>query len=158
MGSVVERKRDPKDKWILIYFVMFFGLIIVVNSIFIYFAINSHSGVVIKKPYERGLTYDETLHKSKAQPKLNDNVSYKGGVLSWTLKDEAGHAIENGIAQAMLIRPVQDGHDFKVMLEHAGGGIYKTILNTPLKGQWDVRLKVTWDNTQYQAAQTILVE
>lgn len=158
MGNAIEHKRDPKDKWILIYFVMFFGLIIVVNSIFMYFALSSHSGVVIKKPYERGLAFDEVLHKSKAQPKLNDEVAFKGGVLSWTLKDEAGQIIENGAVEAKLFRPVHDGHDFKVMLEHVGGGVYATQLNAPLKGQWDVRLKVTWDNKKYQAAQTILVE
>ncbi len=158
MNVIPETKRSPKDKWILVYFVLFFGLIIAVNSVFIYFAINSHSGVIIDKPYEKGLSYDETLDKAKSQPKLKDQISFKNDVLVWSLKDEQGKPIEYAVVEASLIREVQDGHDYKVALEHEGGGVYKAKLNAPLKGRWKVRLKAIWNNKQYQAVQTLLID
>ena len=54
-----------KGTWVLFSFVAFFGVIIAVNSVFITTALNSHSGVVTKQPYEKGLAYNQYLEKAE---------------------------------------------------------------------------------------------
>ena len=54
-------KRSPKDKYILFAFLAFFGVIFVLDGIFVYTAISTQTGVIAEKAYEKGLNYNETL-------------------------------------------------------------------------------------------------
>ena len=150
MDTQTDAKQDSYGKRVLLYFVMFFGVIIVVNAVFIYSALNSFTGVVTENPYEKGLAYNETLAKAKEQPKMNDRVSYNNGILQWNLVDNENIAIDTATVTASLVRPVQDGYDFDTTLKNAGNGEYKATLDLPLKGLWQAHLKATWNNTQYQ--------
>ncbi len=153
-----KRKRDPKDKWILISFLSFFGVIFAVNGVFIYLALDTHTGVIVEKPYEKGLAFNDTLEKAKTQPVMNDRVSHKGARLIWEIKDAQNKPIENAVVRANLVRPVQDGYDFDVILEHVGEGVYEEDLDLPLQGQWHVQLDATWNNTKYQTHYSFLTE
>ena len=146
----VIKKSD--GRFILMCFVAFFALIVVVNSIFIYMALNTHSGVVTQQPYEKGLAYNETLAKAKTQPDLEHTVSYESGVLRWSLP------MGNAVVNANIVRPVQDGYDFEIPLKHMGGGIYEANPTLPLKGAWTAKLKAIWDDKQFQTSHDFIAE
>ena len=141
------------DGWfILICFVMFFGLIIVVNSIFIYQAINTNSGVVIAQPYEKGLGFNKTLEKARSQPDIEKKVFYKAGILRWELP------VNNAVVTAKILRPVQDGYDFDIILTHIGGGVYETKPALPMPGAWTAKMKATWDNQEFQISHDFIAK
>lgn len=131
---------------VFFWFVAFFAVIILVNGVFIYTALGTHTGVVTERPYEKGLAYNETLAQAKDQPSLQSEVSFDSSVLSWSLQDENGKALDDALASAKIIRPVQDGNDFEVTLKPEGGGLYTADLNLPLKGKWIAKLSVQWKN------------
>lgn len=144
--------KKSDGRLIFMYFAAFFGLIIVVNAIFIYMALYTHSGVVTQQPYEKGLAFNETLEKAKAQPELEHHVSYEDGILRWALP------MENASVTAHIVRPVQDGHDFDMRLKHMGGGVYEANPIMPLPGVWTAKLKATWNNTIFQTSQNFIAE
>ncbi len=156
--SAISKKEAGGGRFVAICFILFFGVIVVVNAIFAYMAISTQTGVVTKNSYEKGLAYNELLEKAKLQPKLSQKLSYNDGVLRWALADEGGAPLVDAVVNAKIIRPVQDGYDFNIELNHNGGGIYEAELSLPLKGLWEARLSSKWNNKQYQATQKFIAK
>ena len=136
--------KNPKDKWILWCFIAFFGVIALLDGVFVYIAVSTQTGVVIEQPYEKGLAFNKTLEKAKAQPVLAQKISYVDGVLRWELP------MTNAVVKASFFRPVQDGYDFDITLNHVGNGVYQAEPVIPLPGRWTAKLSATWDNKQFQ--------
>lgn len=143
-------KNHPKDKWILICFLVFFGIIFTLDGIFVYTAITTQTGLVTDQAYEKGLNYNETLAQAKSQPILKDTVSFDDNVLSWQLIDNNDKKIETANVKARIIRPIQDGHDFDIVLDNKGEGIYQTTLTLPFEGLWMAKLESRWDKKTYK--------
>ena len=134
----------------------FFLVVIAVNYVFITTALDTHTGVVVDKAYERGLAFDSLAEKQKAQPKLTEKFEYKDGSLSWRLQDEKGTALENATVKARLYRAVQDGYDKNIEFENKGRGLCESNISLPLKGEWSIRLKAAWDSQNYQSVKTFI--
>ena len=112
--TVTTETLRPSDQWIPWYFVLFFAVFIILDSIFVYIAITSQTGVVTDKAYEKGLAYDSLLEESRLQKELGvqHEVSYDAPLLKLSLKDRDGHPIEAAKVTAKMIRPVQAGYCF----------------------------------------------
>ncbi len=151
-GSEIENIKDPRDKWILVYFLLFFGCIIAVNAVFVYKAISTQPGVVADHTYARGLKFDQILEEAKQQPQIQNKITYEDGMLRWSLP------VENATVTAKLVRPVQDGYDFEVTLSLDENGVYAVPLDTPLPGVWTAHLKAKWDDQQFQSAYDFVVQ
>ena len=158
MSMDAERVKDPRDKWIPIYFVMFFVVVACLDSIFVYIAVSTQTGVVTERPYEKGLAYNETLNKAKSQPDIKQSVTYQNGLLRWALADKDGKPLDNVRVRASIIRAVHDGYDFDIVLAHMGGGIYEAIPDLPMNGLWRAKLSGTWDNKQYQTTHEFIAQ
>jgi nitrogen fixation protein FixH len=150
MMNDIVKKSD--GRLVLMCFVAFFAVIIVVNSIFIYMALQTHSGVVVKNPYEKGLAFNQTLQAAKSQPDLKHDVSYSDGVLRWTLP------IINASVTAGILRSVRDGYDFDIALKHIGNGVYEAKPAMPLPGAWTAKLKATWNNQTFQTSHDFIAQ
>ena len=144
-----------KGTWVLLCFIAFFALIVVVNTVFVSTALNTHSGVVTDQPYEKGLAFNETLAEAHAQPAVKHEPSWEGNMLRWTLLDENGQPIDADVT-ALLFRSVKDGSDFAVALQPDGQGVYKAELDLPMKGRWEAQLKAVWNSSQYQTRFTFV--
>lgn len=144
--------RSPKDKYILFAFLAFFGVVFIVDSIFIYTAITTQTGVVSEKAYEKGLKYNETLYEAISQPKVDDKVSFNDGVLRWDL------SVDNAKVVARIIRPIQDGHDFDIVLNPVANGVYEAVLTLPFNGLWEAKLSSTWNNKTYKTTHQFIVK
>lgn len=147
----------PFGRFVLISFVLFFGIVVGVNSVFIYYALHSHPGIIIKNPYEKGLKYDDTIKKAQNQPDIKDIITYKDGVLAWILTDNNDISIDNASVTARMIRPVKDGNDKIFTLDYVGNGRYEAALDLQFKGSWQAHLKAQWDNKEFHAQQSILI-
>ncbi len=155
---MTTENRKNSGKIILFCFLGFFGTVTLVNSIFIYAALRSNTGVVTENAYEKGLAYNKVLLAAANQPDLKDKLNYQDGVISWSLSDAEGAPVTGGKVTASFIRPVQDGADFLVPLAETSPGTYEATPKIPLQGLWTTRLEIKWNNKQYQTAQDIIVK
>lgn len=150
--ALKNRPKDPRDKWIPRYFVIFFAVIALLDGIFVYIAVSTQTGMVVKDPYKKGLAFNETLEKAKKQPMLENKVSYKDGTLRWVLP------IENASVTANIKRPVQEGYDFKITFTHTGSGVYEARPKIPLPGAWRANLSAKWGAEQFQASHDFIAK
>lgn len=155
MSKMEENKKSPKDKYILYAFLGFFGTIFILDGIFVYTAISTQTGVVTERAYEKGLDYNKTLEQAKNQPQLKDKVTFDNKVLTWNLNDKN---IQDAVVTAKIIRPIQDGYDFDIVLENKQNGIYEVILDLPLKGLWVAKLESQWNNKTYKTTHQFIVK
>ena len=149
--KAIQPTKDPRDKWIPRYFFIFFGFIALLDGFFVYTAISTQTGLVTQNPYEKGIAYNEMLNKAHAQPALEQKVTYDNTVLRWALP------IENASVTASIMRPVQEGFDFDVVLNNSGNGIYEATLQTPMPGAWTAKMKARWDNQEFQTTYSFIV-
>ncbi len=148
------------DRWIPWYFVGFFALIFMFDGVFVYLATSTHTGVVTEQAYEKGLNYNQTIEAAAAQKALGwqGEVTYDtSNQLNYVVRDHDGALVTNAKVVAELTRPTHNGVDFNSSLLEIAPGIYQAPIEFPLDGVWDVRIFVTWQQTQFQTAQRIVV-
>jgi nitrogen fixation protein FixH len=153
-----QSQKSPKDKYILFAFLAFFGVIFILDGIFVYIAVSTQTGVVTERAYEKGLEYNDVLAHAKNQPNLNDTVSFKDKILRWDLRNENNKAIKNAVTTARIIRPIQDGHDFDIILNYKNNGIYEAELEFPFKGLWVAKLESQWNKKTYKTTHKFIVK
>ncbi|MCF8495569.1 MAG: FixH family protein [Alphaproteobacteria bacterium] len=139
------------DKWIPWYFVLFFLVIALLDTIFVTVAIKTQTGVVTEHAYEKGLAYEKILDKAAAQAQLGitQKAKYTDGTISWKLSQKNA-PLNNAKIMVHFVRPVQDGHDFSIKLNDRGNGLYEARPDFPLPGLWMARLKAQWQDRSQQ--------
>jgi nitrogen fixation protein FixH len=150
-------KRPLNGWWVFSAFALFFGVIVIVNSVFITMALRTHSGVVTEDAYRKGLTYNEKLEQARNQPDIKSALHFENNILHWNIADQTGAAIENATVTANFMRPIKDGDDFNAELHHDGNGVYSIQPEFPVNGSWKVILSAKWDNNTYQTATALIV-
>jgi len=148
------------DKWIPWYFVAFFAILAMIQGVFIIIATSTHTGVVTNQAYEKGLQYNKIVVASELQNELgwNGEMDFDGDLLSFQVRNAGNRLLSSAAVIAHLIRPTQEGHDFSVRLEEDDLGIYRSKIIFPLKGLWDIRVVVEWNNQNYQQHKRIIVK
>ncbi len=119
---------------VLIGFVLFFGLIIAVNIVFISMANRSFPGETVQHAYDKGVRYNETLAAREQAQKLGWNITYsfargRDGLDRFTVQI----ADENGPVDALKIEVALafSGHpewDETLVLENISAGKYQSAL------------------------------
>ena len=150
----------PKNsgKIVILCFIAFFGVIIAVNSVFLYMAMKSNTGVIAENAYEKGLAYNQILETARQQPSLQDKMTYENGTLKWQVADEGGAPLKGGQASVTLVRPVKSGYDFALPLKETSPGLYIVNPEFPMHGLWTARLDIKWNNKQYQTSQDLIAQ
>lgn len=152
------RKSDKLIPW---YFVAFFLSFIVVDSIFAYVAVHTHTGVVTTHAYQEGIHYNAEIAEADAEAALHwrSKMSYgRDDMLHFSLRDKTGAPIVGAQVLASFVRPTTAGHDFSLTLKDMGHGEYEAPVNFPLAGLWDARLFVTWQQHKYQHHERMVVK
>jgi nitrogen fixation protein FixH len=152
---VVQRKNG---KFILFCFLGFFGFVTMVDSLFVYMALKTNTGLVTQEPYEKGLAYNEVLDRAKEQPSLRETASYQNSIFQWKVLSEQGTAIDDAQVFVKFIRPIQDGYDFSVKLTKQNDGIYRQKIDFPLPGLWVAKMSAQWNNQTYQTSHEFMVQ
>jgi len=162
MSTTGPRKSDKYIPW---YFVAFFVVLFILDGIFVYLATSSHTGVVEKSTYSRGLKYNETVAAADSQAQLGwkSTINFDpDAMLKFTLADANGKPLEGATVRAQFFRPTQEGQDFIVTLNATklgsgtSGGLYSAQVDAA-PGLWDVRIFVKWQQQRYQMTERIIV-
>lgn len=149
-------------QWIPWVFFGLFLLVLAVNGTMIVIAVSTFTGLETTQAYEKGLAYNNRLAAVAEQERLGWTTDFmttpmgeQRVALALTLSDRLDQPITAADITATLLRPVQEGHDLKVHLDHQGNGSYAADVDLPLAGQWDVQLTAKARGHTYRLAERI---
>ncbi|MGD9501401.1 MAG: FixH family protein [Methyloceanibacter sp.] len=130
-----------KGRHVLLGLIAFFGVMVLVNAVFVYFAVATFSGGDASNTYSKGLHYNETLEAARLQEERGwrTELAYddKSGRLTFKVLDRAAEPINGLHVAAALERPATDKEDRKVVLKALGEGAYAATIDLA-PGAWVV--------------------
>ncbi len=154
MTAIVARR----SSWIPWIFVFGMAVVIAVNGVLITMAFRTFPGLVVQRPYDRGIAYNDELRRNQAQTALGWQVStrYADGNLTIGFVDAAGVPVTGLSVKATLSRPLEAGVSVEAELAPAGK-VYRAALVLPKQGQWEARIVASGPAGDYRAAYRLAV-
>ena len=149
--------------WIPWIFVGGLTIVIAVNAVLIWFALESFSGLTEAHAYQAGLAYNQTLAEARAQDALGwkadltvERAPEPGSArVTFVLTDRNGRPIDADSVEADFLRPVAAGNDRSVALASDGGGRYSATVPLGLAGQWDVHVVARHEGQAWQMTRRV---
>lgn len=139
----LEPSAPPKGRitgWhVLVGVVLFFAVVIGVDTLFVIKAYGSFSGEVASNPYEAGLAFNQTLAQRRREAALgwSAGVATPGGkAVLVTLADRAGKPLDGLSVTATLERPATQVGRQTLNFKPLGQGRY--LASARLDGAWDL--------------------
>jgi len=142
-----------KTKWrgevtglkVLLWLLLFFGVIFAVNGVMVEAAISTFGGVETKSSYQAGLMFEQNVADAQRQDALHWQVSGtlardKTGlaVLDISVRDAKGLPLAGLRADAKLAHPANERFDHVISLQAGAiGGAFHGAVKAPA-GQWDL--------------------
>jgi len=126
-------------------------VVVAVNAVLITAAFRSFPGLVVQRPYDRGIAYNEELRQGRAQAALGWEMTpaYDKGRLTVHVSGPDGSAITGLNVRAKLSRPLEDAAPLDVAMGPDGDG-YGAAVDLPLSGQWEIRVLATGTDGTYR--------
>ncbi len=123
---------------VLMGLVVFFGVMLIANGLFVYFALSTFTGSD-SDPYRRGLHYNDTLAAAERQTDKGwqSALSYDAAKrrLLLGLTDGKSRPVTGLQIKAVVGRPVTDKEDRALDLQEQASGVYTAEVELS-PGQW----------------------
>ncbi len=159
-----KKKSALSNPWVIGWF----GLVIVVlavNGVMIFLAIDNNPGLVVEDYYERGQDYERhMLERMKRNPGWLMNIvvpeplyENEPALFRFVVVDKAGVPVTSEEVQLFAYRPSDARRDFSVPMAAEEPGRYRAEVGFPLKGVWDVLVSIQGQDDEYHAARRIQV-
>jgi len=128
----------------LLSLIIFFGVMLVANSMLVYYALDTFSGGDRPDPYRAGLDYNDRITAAKKQDALGwtTDLAYDDprGRLTVTFHDKEQAPVAGLKLEGVVGRGATNREDQKVAFKEISQGIYASDIKlTP--GQWVVAVK-----------------
>jgi nitrogen fixation protein FixH len=142
----------PAGWWYPWLFVGGMLIVIVVNAVLVFAALDTFPGLETTDHYRKGLAYNANLAAAREQRERGWKVDLSfaadaataaeqgRGTLRVRFADRDGEPLAGLSVTAMLTRPAHAGHDFEVPLRNLGEGVYQATVALPLRGLWEARI------------------
>ncbi len=120
--------------------VLFFAVIIAVDTLFIVKAYRSFSGEVASNPYEAGLAFNRTLAQRQREAALGWTAVIERpepGIVALRMNDKAGQPLSTLSLTGTLDRPATEVGRQTLNFKPTGDGWYRAAAR--LDGAWDLR-------------------
>lgn len=134
-----------KGRHVLMGLIGFFGVMLIANGLFVYFALSTFTGSD-SDPYRRGLHYNDTLaaaeHQAEKgwQPSLSYDAAKRH--LSLGLTDNQSRPVTGLQIEALVGRPVTDKEDHSLSLIEEASGVYSADIELA-PGQWVISAAIS---------------
>lgn len=129
---------------VLYAMLIFFGVIFVVNGVFIYLARSTFTGVSTEDAYHKGLAYNDVIRAARSQHTLGwqvvDMKLTQGGALQVMFLDQEEAPLQGLTVQAEVRRPTTQEYDQTLTLAERAPGLYAGQGEALAQGQWQVVL------------------
>jgi nitrogen fixation protein FixH len=145
-------KRQPLF-WVPWAFVGAFLLVIAVNAVLITFATRTFSGLVVEKPYLKGLAYEETLRQEKAQAALGwtATTAFRNGEeIAVRYLDKSGQPLTSLAVEAQIESPLRPEPALSLPLAYDGDGWYRGRVAFQSPGQREVQVTAARGELRHQ--------
>lgn len=120
--------------------VAFFGVIFAVNGFFLASALSTHTGIVSKQPYRKGLDYNRRIAADARQQKLGWRhdiaLAPDRRSVAVTLADRNGRPVTGLHVEGFIGRPSTEQHDVRVALREVTPGRYTADIAALAPGNW----------------------
>jgi nitrogen fixation protein FixH len=120
--------KELKGRHVLMVLCAFFGVMFIVNGIFVYFALATFSGGDTSDPYRKGLHYNDMLEADERQAERGwrTAVAYddKARELRVSLLDKAAEPVSGLQVAVRLSRPATNRDDRHLRLKEVSRGVY----------------------------------
>ncbi len=152
--DVFKTSKQKRDGRIVLAWVFgFFATFIAVDVYMVTVAVTTQTGMVIDRPYERGLAYNQEIDAVARQQELGwrSGLRLDGTDVIFTLHDVAGHAIDGAVGTVTFFRHSHDGADFTLDLKGNGNGQYRADFSMyAISGRWQVRVSIQKGDTPFR--------
>lgn len=165
-GISQDSKQALRNPWVLgwIGFVM---IVLAVNIGLILLSRSSNPGLVDKNYYDHGRDFERNaLKKISARESLGWEARLEApehivlaqpASLRFTVMDGRGLPLSDADITITAYRPADAAADFMVAMSQSAAGRYQADINFPLKGTWDLIVKVKRGEDSYDLTRRISV-
>lgn len=164
MTVAIDNSRSKRSliPWI---FVGAMAVVVIVNAVMITFAIRSWTGLVVEKPYERGVAYNRVLEAQHRQDALGWHVTVKAGGeadgqgrIRLIATGPDGKPLEGLSLTAVLVRPIDLLPDVPVAFRVTGPGAYAAEARPSKPGQWDLKIEAERGGDRFHLVQRLVLK
>lgn len=153
MSDKIAIKDDPPKQrlspWLL-GIIASFVVVLGVNSVMIYQAVHTFSGLTTSNHYEQGMAFNTILAERQQQKKLGVSVFFSDsglnqgetGTIQLLFRDQAGTPLTGLKITGLLYRNAHAGADQPLTVAETSSGGYETQVTPPEAGLWELRLNV----------------
>lgn len=142
-----KQKGEITGKHVLAALVVFFGIVIATNVVFVRLAVTTFPGEEVKKSYYQGLNYNDVLSDKAQQAEDGWRMqlvapphSGAEAVLEVRLLDHQGRPIFGADLTGDIVRPMTDRGRQNLSFDALPDGLYRARLQGLEKGAWDLAL------------------
>ena len=134
--------RKITGKHVLVMLLAFFGVMLVVNAVFVYFATSTFSGLSTEDAYRKGVHYNDSLAEFRAQQTAgwSASVEVAGETVRLTIRDGDGRPVDGLEIRAHLGRPATQAMDRQLAFTGEGEGLYVAETGGLAAGQWQLNV------------------
>jgi nitrogen fixation protein FixH len=130
-------------KHVLAICVAFFGVMLAVNAVFVYFALSTFGGGEGGKAYQKGLEYNTTIEAARRQDRLgwlHRVEAEASGDVRVVLTAQQGAPVTGLALMGEIGRPVDDRFTRPLQFREVAPGIYSAEAGRLEPGNWVVSL------------------
>lgn len=152
--------RQITGRMVLIGFILFFGVISVVNGIFMYMALHTWPGLTTEHAYKDGIKYNETLADGERQAALGwqSRVAISDGMLLISVTSQQGAPVTRLATTVVVTRPLGSEEQIALRAIEVAPGKYQTPITLPTTGRWKVDVTAKGNDAQtYRMRHEVLV-
>jgi len=151
MTASPSPSRPLTGRQVVLGFVVFFGVLIVAQVAFIVIAVSTHTGIVSKQPYRKGLNYGERIAQSEKQKELgwkeSISLSEKQDRLILHIENKQSAPVSGLNLSGILSRPVHKNEDLTLEFREDSPGAYGADLSRANLGSFVVDVAATKDTS-----------
>ena len=156
-------KRTLTGRGVLLWLVLFFGVVIATDTIFVTLAVKTFRGEDEAKPYLQGIAYNQTLARRAEQAELGwraviaaERSGDKGAVVDLDVVDSKGAPKAGLILTGALRHPSDENRDRPIRFRELSPGHYRSEVENVRPGDWDVIAR-TEQGTPFEASRRLWV-
>ncbi len=151
MEKTNSSKTKLTGKHVLFMFLAFFGVIFIVNGIFLSQAIKSFPGEISKKSYVQGINYNDTIHEKHQQVLLgwrseigvmHSEDTQKNSVLVARFFDKDDQPLNELQVNAVLNQHSSKHQNVSFPMQFSANGEYAHPIDSLETGRWTVQIEV----------------
>jgi len=151
----LSEEHKKLNKKIPYFFFIFFGVLIIIDSIWIYLSFTTYRGVVEEDAYSKGLQYNKNIDGFEQQQKLGFkyNITYLDNVINFNIENY--NIPSDEIVLIKIIRKISVGNDIQDNMIKLDNNSYYYNYKFPVKGNW--KIVVFFKNSGYQFHRDITI-